>query len=194
MNHNKIREGRRKNNDGRLRSNKIQTLVKKAVELATQHEVDLLLVVYSPETKSWIEYSTKDATQLFFGLQAAKEHMDKVETWHKDSAKNLLVPDTAEASSSPPPNKRQKHAADENLFSKPIEKARKELGSDASTLSTNETLPKLSRIKDSPTNLELSESADLTTISFNFADLTTKQGSYQTHPTMSDLYPDDFLF
>ncbi|CAG9333690.1 unnamed protein product [Blepharisma stoltei] len=196
MNHNKNREGRKRNIDVKLRSRRIETLVKKAVELAMQHEVDLLLVVYSPDTKSWIEYSSKDAGQLFFGLQAAKEHMDKVETFHNDKIKALLKTDAKETSTSPPPTKRLKQATDESQFSEPTDKVRKGLDSDASTLSTNETLPKLSRIKGSPTNtnLELSESTELTTVPFNFADMIGKQDSLKLPTTLADLDPDDFLF
>lgn len=194
MNRKTKREGRSPKEEIKLRSRKIQTMLKKAVELVIQHKVELLFVLYSPDTKCWVEYSTKDASQLIFDLQTAKEHMDKVETWQTEKVSNAKTYETDhEASQSPPPTKRPKQRSEMPQLSKPTDIVSKEMESDVSTISTCETIPKLSRIKGSPTSLELPESPTFPHQTVDFAQLSEQQEIYHSQPTTSDLEPDDFL-
>jgi hypothetical protein len=94
----------RKANRRKIR-NKMQTLVKKAVEISG-YECDVLVVIHWRESKHWIQYCSEQAESLFFGFQNAKKHLQTAEEFNnmnydKFSASIGVVDDSV----SPPPVK-----------------------------------------------------------------------------------------
>ena len=72
--------------------------MKKAVEVSSATCQVLVIVKLEQQ---WYEYSSSPASALFFGLQAAKEQLQEVETWTQQFRKNL--PEV-----SPPPTKKSR--------------------------------------------------------------------------------------
>jgi hypothetical protein len=61
--------------------NKIQTLVKKAVEISDSG-CEILLIINYQETRNWIQYSSSESESLFFRFQMAKKDLEKVEEYN----------------------------------------------------------------------------------------------------------------
>ena len=124
---------------------KIETLAKKSVELSIQHNCNILLVIYSEHNRKWVQYCNSDPESLFFGLQSAKEHLEKIEQYDNTNYHRLLGSiDSVENSISPKPTKNLKISEKDSFCSQPIkiaESTKEFFKSSASTISTEFTLP-----------------------------------------------------
>lgn len=134
-------------NTRRKFAQKIQTLAKKSVELSTEHNCDILLIIYSEHNRRWIQYCNTDSDTLFFRLQSAKDHLETIEKYDNTNYLRLLtsIP-SVENSTSPKPSKHFKANENDSFSTQPIkivEDLKNTFKSSESTLSTVCTLPKI---------------------------------------------------
>ena len=119
---------------------KIQTLTKKSVELTSQFNCKVLLIIYSENSKHWVQYCNSEAEKLFFGYQMAKEHLETIEKYDNTNYYNLTPVDIpVEKNPSQKPSKKTKISEDLDAFSQPIKIAGKNeepIKSSVSTIST----------------------------------------------------------
>jgi hypothetical protein len=63
---------------------KMQTIIRKSVELA-QNSCEVLLIIQNSVNKQWIQYSSSEASSLFFGFENAKKHLQEVEEYNNSN-------------------------------------------------------------------------------------------------------------
>jgi hypothetical protein len=135
-----------KKSDRRKLNRKIETLTNKSIELSTQHDCEILLIIYSEERKHWLQYCSSDSAHLFFGCQSAKEHLETIDYLDNTNYQKLFNGiSSAENSVSPKPTKNLKRNETMSTFSQPIKNVEKSsdfMKSSMSTISTEYTLPK----------------------------------------------------
>ena len=87
---------------------KMQTIVRKSVELA-QNSCEVLLIIQYSASKQWIQYSSSDASSLFFGFENAKKHLQQVEEYNNANVHKFVSDLTEKTDSySPSPAKHLK--------------------------------------------------------------------------------------
>ena len=127
----------------------IQNITKKTVELSTQYNCEILLIIYTEQDKHWLQYCSSDASHLFFGYQSAKEHLEKVENYdnynYNKFLKTALSP---ENSHSPRPIKHIKIDEKDSFLSQPIKVVGKTSDSFLSSMSTDGTKSNLPKHPD----------------------------------------------
>ena len=123
-------------------NNKVETLVKKSVELSTQHNCNILLIIYSQDTNHWTQYCNTVSSSLFFGFQSAKEHLERIEEYDNSNYHKVInqINSSRESSISPKPVKHIKNYDESFTTLQPIKVADKSNDFVRSTISTEFTL------------------------------------------------------